>query len=211
MSNYNSNGVNLDTLFKARVNTKRADVGFKVNGIDISNRYEKTQVPEDRILFNTNIQSGGVDLKTYFASISYKKLSFSYYTVGESWERYGRHQDGQIHVTILGANFNESGAHNFSVRVFGGNSTESNFGFGADRRYSDTTQTSQFLTDSTTFSFYNLNSYQTFNYGTPEYRYFTVIVTDNNSGKTHTITLSNLGISYNGVPTISAITVVDIS
>ena len=38
-SNYTINGVDLDTIFKARSSTKRADIGIKVGDVDISNRY----------------------------------------------------------------------------------------------------------------------------------------------------------------------------
>ena len=86
------------------------------------------------------------------------------------------------------------------------------FTFSGRPNYSDTTQTIAFTTDSRTFSFYNLNGYSTFDGRTPaagDYRTFTVIVTDNNSEKTYTFTITNLGISYNNVPAVSATTTVN--
>jgi hypothetical protein len=195
-SRYTINSQDLDNIFKPRSSAKIANVNIRVQGVDISNRYERSQNTSDRITFNTNIRIGNSDLRTLFASKTARKLTFSYYTVGETWERYGRRQDGQIHVTILQANYNQSGGHNYSVRVYGGNTSDA-----GSPSYSDTTQNTIFNTDSQTFSFFRLNGYKTFNYGSVSYRTFTVIITDNISGKTHTFTIPNIGISYSG-PTI---------
>lgn len=178
-SGYTVNGTDLDTIFKPRYSEKRANVNIFTSSTDISNSYEKTQFAEDKISFNTNIQSNSVDLRNIFAAISYKKLSFSYYTVGESYDRYGRANNGQIYITILQANYNETGTHNFRAQV------------------GTTVQTAAFTADSYTFSFFSQDE-ATF----PK----SVTVTDTNSGKTNTFTISTLGAA--GVA--SAVTTVNI-
>lgn len=67
----NINGVDMDLVFKARVSTKRADVGFQIGGVDISNRYEKSASLGDRISSNTGYKAAGVDLQTLFQDINY--------------------------------------------------------------------------------------------------------------------------------------------
>lgn len=61
--------VDIDTLFAPRVSAKRADVGYKVNGSDISNLFE-TSAGGDTIAFNTGFKTGGVDIGTLFAALS---------------------------------------------------------------------------------------------------------------------------------------------
>jgi hypothetical protein len=178
-SGYTVNGTDLDAIFKPRYSAKRANVNISASGTDISDIYEKTQVPEDKISFDTNIKSNQVDLKNIFAAISYKKLSFSYYTVGESYDRYRRANDGQIYITILQANYNESGIHNVTAQV------------------GSTLQTAAFTTDSYTFSFLSQDQA-----AFPK----SVTVTDTNSGKTNTFTISTLGAA--GVT--SAVTTVNV-
>lgn len=64
--------VDLDDVFKARANAKRADVNFKVGGVDISNRYEQTiDGTTDIIPFNTYFKVGGTDLRYLFQDIDY--------------------------------------------------------------------------------------------------------------------------------------------
>jgi hypothetical protein len=58
----------LDSLFMARVNAKRADVGYKVAGVDISNRYEP--IGNGTPIAATGYKSGGVDLASLFRNIS---------------------------------------------------------------------------------------------------------------------------------------------
>ena len=69
-SNYTINGVDLDTIFKARSSTKRADIGIKVGDVDISNRYEPTN-GSDQITTNTDIKTNNTDLRYVFQSYSY--------------------------------------------------------------------------------------------------------------------------------------------
>lgn len=66
-SNYKAAGVDLDSLFMARVNTKRADVGFDVAGIDVSNRWETIGDGTPRA--NVNYKAGGIDLAQLFRDI----------------------------------------------------------------------------------------------------------------------------------------------
>lgn len=65
------NNVDLDSIFKARQTAKRADVGFIVNGVDISNRYEAANDPEKQITFDTNFKSESTDLRYLFMSSDY--------------------------------------------------------------------------------------------------------------------------------------------
>lgn len=57
----------LDALFLARVNAKRADVGFQVAGVDISNRYEP--IGAGTPIAATGFKSGGTDLASLFRNI----------------------------------------------------------------------------------------------------------------------------------------------
>jgi hypothetical protein len=61
-------GVDLDTLLMARVNAKRADVGLRVAGVDISNRYET--IGGASPIAATGFKSAGVDLASLFRNIS---------------------------------------------------------------------------------------------------------------------------------------------
>ena len=73
-SNIKANGTDLDSIFKARgTSTARANVGWKVNNVDIADRYYASTYPtnNDRIANNTGLQSGGADLKTMFRDINY--------------------------------------------------------------------------------------------------------------------------------------------
>ena len=69
-SDYTVNGVDLDTIFKARSSTKRADIGIKVSGVDISNRYEPTN-GSDQITTNTDIKINNTDLRYIFQKYNY--------------------------------------------------------------------------------------------------------------------------------------------
>ena len=67
----NVNGVDLDTIFAAIGGTsKGADVGIKVGGSDISNRY-CASTGGDQIGYNTNYLSNGTDLRYKFRDINY--------------------------------------------------------------------------------------------------------------------------------------------
>jgi hypothetical protein len=63
-SGFEAGGTDLDTLFMARVNTKRADVNFDVLGTDISNRYELYTLGTK--VATTNYTAGGTDLADLF-------------------------------------------------------------------------------------------------------------------------------------------------
>lgn len=64
------NGVDIDTLFKTRSTSKRADVGYQKQSVDVSNNFEKT-AGGDLIAFNTGYQSAGADLKTMLQDITF--------------------------------------------------------------------------------------------------------------------------------------------
>lgn len=57
--------VDIDTLFLSRTSTKRANVGFKSNGSDISNLFEPS-TGGDTIPFNTGFKSSNSDISTLF-------------------------------------------------------------------------------------------------------------------------------------------------
>lgn len=67
---FKTGGVDLDTLFKVRSTTKRADIGLLKETVDVSNNFEKTG-GGDLIASNTGFKSGGVDIKTLFRDITY--------------------------------------------------------------------------------------------------------------------------------------------
>lgn len=67
------NGTDLDNLFKARITTKRADVGFKDStNVDLSNLYEKSVSASDQLALNTGFTtSDGTDLRYLFQRADY--------------------------------------------------------------------------------------------------------------------------------------------
>ena len=89
-SNYTVNGVDLDTLFKVRSSTKRADVGIKTGGIDISNRYEPTN-GSDQITADTNIKTNNTDLRYVFQKYDYTPpvTSADYLIISYNWTSAG--------------------------------------------------------------------------------------------------------------------------
>ena len=62
-----SGGVDLDALFATRVSAKRADVGYRAAGVDISNRFET--IGASTPIANTGLKSAGVDLAQLFKGI----------------------------------------------------------------------------------------------------------------------------------------------
>jgi hypothetical protein len=69
-SGYLVNNTDLDSIFDALETTKRADVGYSVSGVDISNRYEPSS-GGDQIAYNTNYTSVGTDLRYLFRAAAY--------------------------------------------------------------------------------------------------------------------------------------------
>jgi hypothetical protein len=61
--------VDIDTLFAPLTGTKRADIGYKVNGSDISNLFEPSE-GGDTIAFNTGFKYSGTDIATLFKALS---------------------------------------------------------------------------------------------------------------------------------------------
>jgi hypothetical protein len=70
-SGYLVNSIDLDDIFDALETTKRADVGYSVSGVDISNRYEPSAGSYDQIGYNTNYSSAGTDLRYLFRAAAY--------------------------------------------------------------------------------------------------------------------------------------------
>lgn len=66
-SGYSVSGTDLDDLFEFRSTAKIADVGYAVNGVDISNRYEK--LASGSSTTPTGYKTNGNDLNTLFAGI----------------------------------------------------------------------------------------------------------------------------------------------
>lgn len=127
----------LDSIFKYRYSQKRPDVNFiDENGSDISNRYEKLNRFDVRITVSST---------------------------AETYERYGRNNNGTLTVKITQANYNyylPSGTrHNYTVTVGG------------------ISKNLSFNDDTAEFKFTNLNQAT---YG--------VVVTENISGKSVRVT-----------------------
>jgi hypothetical protein len=72
MAGFIVNTTDLDSIFRARVTDKRADVGYvDSSGVDISNLYEKSNVASDQISYTTAFNSGVTDLKGLFQRAGY--------------------------------------------------------------------------------------------------------------------------------------------
>lgn len=117
-SGYKVNGTDLDSIFKPRYSTKRADVGFKISsGSDISNLYEKTSVSADQINYNTGYQNNGQDLRYLFAFKDYVRLRFTISSTAETYSRYDTNDDGILKVTITNSTYNPPGNRSYKVVV----------------------------------------------------------------------------------------------
>lgn len=68
MSGFRKTVTDLATLFMARVNTKRADVGILDGGVDISNTYEP--IGDGTKIANVGFFSAGTDISNYFRDIN---------------------------------------------------------------------------------------------------------------------------------------------
>jgi hypothetical protein len=73
-------GVDLDTLFMARVNAKRAEVGIKVAGVDISNRYET--IGGAAAIAATGFKAAGIDIGSLFRGVGAFNMVAGYYDTG---------------------------------------------------------------------------------------------------------------------------------
>ena len=120
--NIKANNVDLDDLFALRSSTKRANVQFQYNGVDLSDRYEPSQNSQDRIDTNTGYQSNGTDLRDLFRAKNYTRLVVRVITNRETYETYGRNNDGSIvvYVDTTYAKLNGTGTqYNFSINIGG--------------------------------------------------------------------------------------------
>jgi len=112
---------------------------------------------------NTNFFSNGIDLRYLFTSRDHVRLSFTVSSTAETYERYGRKNNGTLTVKITQANYNyylPSGTrHNYTVTVGG------------------ISKNLSFNDDTAEFKFTNLNQAT---YG--------VVVTENISGKSVRVT-----------------------
>lgn len=73
---YKSGGTNLDSIFAARLAAKRPDIGYRLAGTDISNRYEPLRGGSPKVPA-TGIRVGGVDLNMFFDNTSETPVNFS--------------------------------------------------------------------------------------------------------------------------------------
>jgi hypothetical protein len=68
-SGYTQAGVDLDSMFLQRVNPKIADIGYRVAGGDITNRYEPRGT--SAAIAATGYRVGGSDIANLFRNINY--------------------------------------------------------------------------------------------------------------------------------------------
>jgi len=107
MSEYFVKNVDLDLVFKPRITTKRGDVGYSINGVDISNKYEKTANDFDQLNYNTNIRVpssifSGVyrDLRYLFQSYNAYFIRATLYTSPETKKKYKNFGDGKVSIYL---------------------------------------------------------------------------------------------------------------
>ena len=81
-SNFNTGGIDLDSVFLALTGTKRADVNFDVAGIDISNRFEPYTTGTKASA--TNYFAGASDLSDLFQSGSVPLETIAWTTSAET-------------------------------------------------------------------------------------------------------------------------------
>lgn len=107
MSEYFTLGKDLDDVFKLRITSKAPDVGYSINGVDISNRYEKTANDWDQINYDTNIKTPSQifsgryrDLRYVFQSSNAYFIKATLYTVPETYKKYQDLNDGKVNIYI---------------------------------------------------------------------------------------------------------------
>ena len=107
MSEYFTLGKDLDNVFKLRITSKAPDVGYSINGVDISNRYEKTANDWDQINYNTNIKTPSQffsgryrDLRYLFQSYSAYFIRATLYTSPETKKKYENYGDGKVSIYL---------------------------------------------------------------------------------------------------------------
>lgn len=81
---YKSNGVNLDSIFAARLAAARPDTGLRIAGVDIAQRYEPLHGASPKVPA-TGIRSGGVDLNMLFDNVAETPVNFSGTASGEDF------------------------------------------------------------------------------------------------------------------------------
>lgn len=104
MSEYFVKNLDLDLVFKPRITTKRGDVGYSINGVDISNKYEKTANNFDQLNYNTNIRvpfsESYRDLRYLFQSYSAYFIRATLYTSPETKKKYENYGDGKVSIYL---------------------------------------------------------------------------------------------------------------
>lgn len=115
----------LDNIFLPRTTAARANVSYKVEGIDISDRYQpgKTTTPTG---YKVLVGSDYLDLSEFFAGaikgIEYRQLFFDIdiYNVTPNPYYYNINNDGKIEVEIRDAHLNSplvNGLHTYKVSI----------------------------------------------------------------------------------------------
>jgi len=97
----------LDALFALRVSAQRADVGYKVANVDLSNRYE--QIGASTPIVATGFKTGGTDLASLFKgqavappTITINDVNFKSYF--PDFVRYRLKSNGEIEIVQDGVN-----------------------------------------------------------------------------------------------------------
>lgn len=101
-SNFQVNKTDLDNIFKPLFTTKRADVGYQANNVDISTYYEPTLSAYDQAITNTGLYTSGIDLRYFFQGINYYNINkLTIITTPEKREKYFRRYNGAIYVYVF--------------------------------------------------------------------------------------------------------------
>lgn len=124
MSEYFVKNLDLDLVFKPRITTKRGDVGYSINGVDISNKYEKTANYFDQLNYNTNIRVSFYDLRYLFQSYSAYFIRATLYTSPETKKKYENYGDGKVSIYLQKQYLKPVGGYyNIRFYVDGGRAT----------------------------------------------------------------------------------------
>ena len=100
-TNLQVNNIDLDDIFKPLYTVKRADVGYQVSGVDISNNYEPTKNSYDQSSTDTKLYTNGTDLRYVFQDKNYYNVDrIGILTTTERYEKYYQANDGTMTVYV---------------------------------------------------------------------------------------------------------------
>lgn len=98
-TNLQVNNIDLDDIFKPLYTVKRADVGYQVSGVDISNNYEPTKNSYDQSSTDTKLYTNGTDLRYVFQDKNYYNVDrIGIFTTTETYYKYFQANNGTITV-----------------------------------------------------------------------------------------------------------------